>query len=242
MGLWLEVHTGRSVPEALGREALALAARNMEGISTVDRRRREADLMHPQTKLLLLRRAVDPTAHGQAQASDPPCRRSRSRHSDSGCGSSSRGPAATGERADVDRRAGDNCRSVVGYASFRHVTQETLRVVYLYELHLEPSLRRRGLGSNLLDAVGHYGRNAQRQGLLLTVHLTNLPARSLYAARGLVVSPTSPSACAPPHLAADYDLMQCLWCEAALRVMEDRGAAAYKALHGVAKEPPLSAH
>ena len=51
--------------------------------------------------------------------------------------------------------------SVVGFASFRFVTQETLRVVYLFELHLEEPRRRQGLGSALLAAV--HGHDARRQ-------------------------------------------------------------------------------
>ena len=133
--------------------------------------------------------------------------------------------------------------SVVDFASFRFVTQETLRVVYLFELHLEEPRRRQGLGSALLGAVHGHGTQARKQGLLLTVHTRNENARRFYDACGLEVSPTSPSQCAPPAVAeqAGYDVMQSLWSDEAREIMRKRGAAARALLHkGVADAPPAS--
>ena len=134
----------------------------------------------------------------------------------------------------MDQPSGmDQPSSVVGFASFRFVTQETLRVVYLFELHLEEPRRRQGLGSALLAAVHGHGTAARKQGMLLTVHTRNLNARRFYDARGLEVSPTSPSQCAPPSVAvqAGYDVMQSLWSDEARETMRKRGTAARALLH-----------
>lgn len=82
--------------------------------------------------------------------------------------------------------------------------------------------------------------------MLLTVHLENCTARSFYSARGLTVSPISPSRCAPPPISHgsdqahqyDYDVLQSLWNDSALETMEARGAAAALAL--AARALPIS--
>ena len=217
-GLTLSVYTGRSLPENLASEAVALAARNVSGYGGWDARQRLADLINPQTRILVLRKPSDVNAPPPL----PPTLGRRASRSSSAAES----PASDAAAAPAPPL------TVLGFASFRFVTQETLKVVYLFELHLAEHLRRQSLGSQFLSTVDRYGRDAQRQGLLLTCHLAET-ARQFYVARGLEVSPVSPSRCAPPHVAsqAEYDVMQSLWDEEAVATMEERGANARRVLH-----------
>ena len=225
-GLVLERFTGRNLPEGLASDALELAKSNMSAITSWDAPRRAADLQHSQTKILVLRRPH--SVARLAEGTQVPARRA-SRSS-----SAAVTPSPPQGAPDVLVPS-----EVQGFASFRHVTQETLPVVYLFELHLEASLRRQGLGTLLMEAVRAHGREARRSGLLLTVHLTNTTARSFYAARGLAVAPISPSRCAPPHVASavDYDVMQDLWEPSAVAIMEERGRMAHRVLHGGSAQP-----
>ena len=231
-GLELEVYSGRTMPDDLAAEAVALAQANMQSLSGWNARQRASDLGHTQTKILVLRRPLAPSVSAStARCESLPPRASRSRRRAHVAAASTElgvelevGLGALGTRGG----APSTPSSVAGFASFRFVTQETLRVVYLYELHLEEELRRQGLGTALLKAVHHYGTEARRQGLLLTVHLQNVNARRFYEANRLVVAPISPSQCAPPSVAAlaDYDVMQSLWSTEADEIMQRRGAAA----------------
>ncbi|KAL1510619.1 hypothetical protein AB1Y20_006920 [Prymnesium parvum] len=225
---------GGRLAERERQEALSLVRANMSGYADWEERARLAELTHSNTRLLLLRSApAAPLPAGHA-----PPRRLRSR-------------GAEPEVADGSR--------LVGFASFRFVTQaclhilsaapapparsahlasqwlaqETLAVVYLLELQLEPAWRRQGLGSELLAAVVRYGEMKGRKGLLLTVALANHPARAFYSARKIEVSPVSPARCAPPSIAAaaHHELRQYLWSAEAEATMEARGAAARKALY-----------
>jgi GNAT superfamily N-acetyltransferase len=123
---------------------------------------------------------------------------------------------------------------LVGFALFRFVQEETVPVVYLYEIQLDEEVRGQGLGGHLMRAVQRVGRESGQHGLMLTVHLRNKGAVRFYEnLSGFEVSPTSPSQCAPPHIAADcgYEVYQCLWEESARQVMASRAAAAKRALH-----------
>jgi ribosomal protein S18 acetylase RimI-like enzyme len=241
-GLVLEVHSGRNLPERLRAEAIDLARRNVSAMSGWDARQRDADLSHSQSRILLLRRPDQTSVGDGASPQPPPPRRSRSRELAALGGGAGAGTASSGAASGVDQPlAGPT--SVVGFASYRFVTQETLRILYVFELHLEGHMRRQGLGSHLLNAARASGELGQRQGMLLTVHLANQTARSFYAARGLTVSPISPSRCAPPSLAADvtYDVMQDIWDLEGAATMRARGAAARRALFsaaGVSLGPP----
>ena len=115
--------------------------------------------------------------------------------------------------------------ALVGFASYRCMSQETVAVAYLLELQLDVRHRRRGVGSLLLRAVCDFGRAAQRRGLLLTVHLENSGACHFYHACGLEISPISPARCAPAGLAFRHHIMQLLWDAAAQETMRTRGEA-----------------
>ena len=113
-----------------------------------------------QTRVLLLRSGAPPPP-------PPPGRRASRSRELSALAAEPRGA----DGADADGSADGASSDLVGFASFRFVTQETLRIVYLFELQLEQAYRRRGLGTALLHAVRQSGLTASRQGLLLTVHV-----------------------------------------------------------------------
>lgn len=120
------------------------------------------------------------------------------------------------------RATGDK---LVGFASYRCMSQETVPVAYLLELQLDVGFRRQGLGSLLLRAVCGLGRAAQRRGLLLTVQLENTAALAFYDACGLEISPISPARCAPAGLEYRHHILQALWDAAAIATMRSRGDA-----------------
>ena len=236
-GLTLEVYTGRRLPEWLGDEAVRLAEAHMGQMSGWDAKQRSADLFHPQTKVLVLRRIDAASSSSSALLSgDGPCGRATG-------AAFTAAPRASRQRANApmstpllpaDVRTRPS--SVAGFASFRFVTQETLSVAYLFELHLSSAHRRQGIGSALLEAVRAHGQHARRDGMLLTVHLANATARAFYAARGFDVSPISPTVCAPEAVAHEggYMILQSLWNEGAEGLMHARGEAARRSQQVVA--------
>ena len=235
-GLVLSELSGRRLGEneLLASEVVELAHANVGSYSGWDAKQRLADLTHPQTKILMLRLRPDAcnseAACGETPPPQSPLPRARaSRSQAAATAASDTRPQGQGTRVG-SARVGS---AVVGFASFRLVIQETLRVVYLFELHLAEPLRRQSLGTHFLGAVRAHGMRAKRQGLLLTCHLANEGARGFYAARGLCVSPISPSRCAPSEVAAEieYDVLQSLWDTDAVQVMEARGALARSVLH-----------
>jgi len=115
--------------------------------------------------------------------------------------------------------------TLVGFAAYRCMSQETVAVAYLLELQLDVRHRRRGVGSLLLRAVCDFGRAAARRGLLLTVHLENGGACHFYRACGLEISPISPARCAPAGLPFRHHIMQLLWDSAAQETVRTRGEA-----------------
>ena len=56
--------------------------------------------------------------------------------------------------------------------------------VYVEELIVTASQRRRGVGTALMRAIEAWGRNAEARMIWLDTHLTNVPARGLYGAIG----------------------------------------------------------
>ena len=132
-------------------------------------------------------------------------------------------------------------RTLLAYASYRLVVEETVRVAYLYELHVDACARRSGLGRALVAVVEDAGRRGGARGLMLTVQLANTDAIRFYTrGLGLAVSPISPSACAPAHIAraCDYELLQRIWDDRAEKTLRARGAEARDALEGDGPESP----
>ena len=212
-GLRLQTWTGSFISADTAKQAIKLVERSMAAFDGWDAEQKMSELTHPATRILIL----CPASAGSADSSGgthSQQRQSRSSHET---------PSPV-------------LGNIAGFASYRFVTQETLKVVYLYELHVDEHWRRQGLGSHLMDAVRDIGRNSHRQGMMLSVHRTNTPARELYTRKSLEVSPVSPSQCAPLSLAANssYEIMQCLWDSAARSTMAARGAAARRRLHNAA--------
>ena len=218
--LRVDWRTGGSLSPAEAKEAVVLATQNMaQLVAGWDASEREAEILHPATRVLMLRST--PIAADGA-------------------------PSSSEHAADVQGQSLGPDGALVGFASYRFVTQETIRVVYLLELHVDTWWRQNNLGSLLLDTVREIGRAGQRQGLMLSVHLTNEAALRFYRARGLEASPVSPSRCAPPAIAAtaEYEILQCLWDADARLRMKARGDAARlflakRAADG-AEPPPLT--
>ncbi len=129
--------------------------------------------------------------------------------------------------------------ALLGFAAYQIVVEETVKVAYIYELQLEAATRGFGLGSELVREVEKEGRAAGALGLMLTVHTSNTLARRFYeGALRFEVSPISPSACAPPALAArtGYEVMQLIWDEESRRRLVKRGEKAKQSLHAEAIE------
>ena len=228
LGLTLVKSSGSTLTTAVAAEAVQLAEQNMLGMPTSDARERLADITHPNTRVLMLRVAktgASPTtanaSHGTGGAHSA---RSMSRRSQS-----SKEEPAQGKSAMLTSAASSGASSeLAGFVSYRFVTQETLKLVYVFELQISQHWQRLGLGSQLLDVVEEIGRTAGRQGMLLTVHRDNASARRFYESKGLEVSPVSPSCCAPAALVANFvhELMQKLWDADGRSTMVARGQAA----------------
>ena len=234
-GLMAAGRSSSSLSEREIFELLQMARRNMEVyVAKWDARERESDLRHSSTRVLTLRmsdmartasspdantittRSAETTVVGEIHAAHERRSSSRRSYQQPPCG--------------VHELCADD--TLAGFASYRFLTQETIPVVYLLELHVSEHWRRRGLGSLLLDAVRQIGRAARRQGLLLTVQLSNRSACQFYRAKGLEESPISPRRCAPPALAmhAEHEIMQHLWDAEARKIMESRGELARQKL------------
>ena len=230
-GLRLESYSGTSISSDVSKQVVALVQSNMDKFLGWDVMERMSDLTHPATRVLILRAEPESTmeASGSVTSAPPPLplpSRLRSAHD---------GPHRTIGTCPTDG-------PIAGVASYRFVTQETLKVTYLFELQIDVRWRRQGLGAHLLDAVRDLGRSGNRQGMLLTVHLANSLAHSFYLSRGLTVSPISPSRCAPSEIAshAPHELMQCFWDADAAAIMEARGAAAMRSNYVRAGNPPIN--
>ena len=84
----------------------------------------------------------------------------------------------------------------MGMCEYRITTEDTVRVVYVYELQLHESLRGHGIGQAMLAEAEAAGRARRAKGMMLLVHTANHAARRFYARWGLSHSPTSPDRCA----------------------------------------------
>ena len=67
------------------------------------------------------------------------------------------------------------------------VEEETVPVVYLYELHIANAARRLGLGAALVAAVQELGEQAVSCGMMPTVDRSNQQALHFYQVAGLEV-------------------------------------------------------
>jgi ribosomal protein S18 acetylase RimI-like enzyme len=79
-----------------------------------------------------------------------------------------------------------------GFASFMLTYEDGNEVVYLYEVHLQESLRGTGLGKKLMSLVESAGRSAGMSKAMLTVFRNNTSARAFYEALRYAVDEYSP--------------------------------------------------
>ena len=63
--------------------------------------------------------------------------------------------------------------SIKGFLSFMVTYEDGREVIYCYELHLQPSLRGKGVGRRLIEVMEHIGRNVKVEKAMLTVFLDN---------------------------------------------------------------------
>lgn len=81
---------------------------------------------------------------------------------------------------------------VDGFLSFMF-TKEEVPVVYVYEVHIRPSLQGRGVGGKLMTMVEDIGREAGVEKAMLTVFARNEGGRRWYERMGYAVDEASPS-------------------------------------------------
>lgn len=81
------------------------------------------------------------------------------------------------------------------FFSFRTEVEGTLRVLYIYELHVHHLAQGKGIGSALLSLAKQMARDQKLDGLMLTVQLSNGKAIKFYLREGLERSPFSPQKC-----------------------------------------------
>lgn len=132
------------------------------------------------------------------------------------------------------------CR-ITAAVAYKMCYEETVRVCYIYELHVCEKARGNGMGSRLLKEVEAIAREAGVNGLMLTVHTRNSDAVKFYSHRGFERSPISPSLCAPPAMSrvCGYDVMQLIWDQQSLETLRRRGEAAKVLLKHKRTEPSI---
>lgn len=82
----------------------------------------------------------------------------------------------------------------LGFVHYRFIAQGAFPVLYLFEIQLERSIRRRGLGKHLMRMVEIIAKRTNMGWVMLTVFNENMSARKMYInSLGYVVDETSPS-------------------------------------------------
>lgn len=89
-------------------------------------------------------------------------------------------------------RAGADAH-IAGFASFMPTVEDGVQVLYVYEIHLAPALRGRGVGARLMAAVeGAARRMGGVRKVMLTCFVRNARARAFYEGLGYARDPFSP--------------------------------------------------
>lgn len=81
----------------------------------------------------------------------------------------------------------------IGFLSFMLTYEEGHAVIYLYEIHLSPTVSGCGLGKHLLNAVEDIGRSVGVEKSMLTVFRVNEHAREWYKRAGYRTDEYSPA-------------------------------------------------
>ena len=82
---------------------------------------------------------------------------------------------------------------VHGFLSFMLTREDDLPMIYCYEIHLWPSLRRRGIGRKLMGLMENIGKQAGVQGTMLTVFTKNKTGKKMYERMSYEVHDSNPS-------------------------------------------------
>ncbi|KAF2218928.1 acyl-CoA N-acyltransferase, partial [Elsinoe ampelina] len=89
-------------------------------------------------------------------------------------------------------QAGENTGSVTGFLSFMLTHEDGLPVIYVYEIHLKPPIRKTGVGRHLMDVVERIGESVGVHKSMLTVFRSNDKAVKWYERLGYTVDEYSP--------------------------------------------------
>lgn len=125
----------------------------------------------------------------------------------------------------------------VAYLCFRFTLEEKVPVLYVYELQLQHSVHRQGVGRWMMAIIERIGREHNMMGVLLTCFRHNRPAMDFYMQRlSYSVCAISPSCCHPTDeqivailgpLSADlrvdqpnYEILAKLWDRSADQVFD----------------------
>ena len=79
-------------------------------------------------------------------------------------------------------------KRLYGFASCKTETENEVRTDYLYELHTDKEVRKKGLGSALMAVVESTSQHKGSKRMTLTVHKKNKHALHFYKLRGYIVA------------------------------------------------------
>jgi ribosomal protein S18 acetylase RimI-like enzyme len=99
----------------------------------------------------------------------------------------------TKAKANLDGGDQSNTERIVAFASFMLTMEEDQAVIYIYEIHLDPSVRAIGVGKWLMRIVEEIGQKVGVNRSMLTVFTRNSTAENFYKRLGYskdVISPT----------------------------------------------------
>ena len=74
----------------------------------------------------------------------------------------------------------DPCEKIDGFLSFMLTEEDGIEVIYCYEIHLDKSFQRKGLGKCLMNHLEDVGRKAGVRKAMLTVFEANKKAKAFY--------------------------------------------------------------
>ncbi|KAI9783579.1 MAG: hypothetical protein M1816_001330 [Peltula sp. TS41687] len=127
------------------------------------------EMTHKDMRYLLVKRG----RHEQEQERGP---------GDGGLG----GAASAAELMDPTKDTSSETSDVVAFLSFILTYEDGCEVIYCYELHVRPALRRCGLGRRLMDLMENVGAKVGVEKAMLTVFRSNEDGVGFYRKRGYV--------------------------------------------------------
>ncbi|ETN38600.1 uncharacterized protein HMPREF1541_06637 [Cyphellophora europaea CBS 101466] len=95
---------------------------------------------------------------------------------------------------DRSQRDKDHQSPLIGFISFMITYEDGYEVIYIYEIHFDPSSQGKGLGRRLMSVVETIGANIGVEKAMLTVFKSNERATSWYDRLGYSTDEFSPPA------------------------------------------------